>query len=590
MGFLYAAPVVLTLLVLQNTSVVLVTKYSFRSTAAAYNVGTVVLLSELLKFFTCCVAIVTKSGSFHLVSMIRGLPDNLNLALPSILYVVQNSAHLVAIKRLSAPVYVVCAQSKVLTTAIFYVLILGKSLSPRQVLALGYLVCGLVLVQLEPTNTVNHESPSSNLIGLSAVFTSSLISGYVGVYLEKNFKEKDHSLWERNLFLSMFSLPCALIAIFVPHSNDIGTLFGGLDSVVALVILLKALGGLIVALVMRYATSILKNFSVAISICLCAVFSMLTSGQQIHLSMALGICCVCVSIFTYSSGYGNSRVHFGLLAVALPGLLVLSVVLFKWPSFSTAMFLYQGHLSGTLTTDPDTLALDERASCTTCKSVTYFITGHTGILDGNVPVLPSNFSIFATNLKSMSDKANAARWRVADINATVNDYIASTMSSKQMKVYPQRILPSLGIAEEEVDFVVWFDNKFDVNTAGVLNVTSSWDPTHAVMFHLHPFLCCGFDSELEESMKQPRYFAQRGQYLAYADQEVAAGYKRNGEKHFQGGFIIYNLRHKKTRLFQDTWWDHIQRCGIQDQLSLYFVAQRFKDDIGIFHDRISVEK
>ena len=175
MGFLYAAPVVLTLLVLQNTSVVLVTKYSFRSTAAAYNVGTVVLLSELLKFFTCCVAIVTKSGSFHLVSMIRGLPDNLNLALPSILYVVQNSARLVAIKILSTPVYVVCAQSKVLTTAFFYILILGKSLSPRQVLALGYLVCGLVLVQLEPTNTVNHESPSSNLIGLSAVFTSSLI-------------------------------------------------------------------------------------------------------------------------------------------------------------------------------------------------------------------------------------------------------------------------------------------------------------------------------------------------------------------------------------------------------------------------------
>lgn len=589
MGLHNAAPVVLTLLVLQNTSVVLVTKYSFRSAAAGYNVGTVVLLSELLKLFACCLAILTTNGSCHLVSMVRRLPDNLNLALPSVLYVVQNSAHLVAIKNLATPVYVVCAQLKVLTTAIFYVLLLGKMLSPRQVLALGYLICGLVLVQLVPTDDMDQKSPSSNLIGLSAVCTSSLISGYAGVYLEIIFKEKGHSLWERNLYLSVFSLPCALIAILVPQSNVNKSYFGGLDSVVALVILLKALGGLIVALVMRYATSILKNFSVAISICLCAAISILKGGQEMHISMLLGVCCVCVSIFTYSSGHRNSRVHFGLLDISLPGLLILIVVLFKRPSSSTSRFLFQGDVSGTLTTDPNTLTVDQRTSCTTCKPVTYFITGYTGSSDHNVPVLPSNFSIFATNLNSMSDTAKAARWRVANVSATDNDYINSTMSSKQMKVYPQQFLLSLGIPEAEVDFVVWFDNKFDVNTAGVLNVTTNWDPTHAVMLHLHPFLCCGFDSEFEESMKQPRYFAQREQYLAYADQEVAAGYHRNGEKHFQGGFIIYNLRNKKTRLFQDTWWDHIQRCGIQDQLSLYFVAQRFKDDIGIFHDSISVE-
>ena len=105
MGLHNAAPVVLTLLVLQNTSVVLVTKYSFRSAAAGYNVGTVVLLSELLKLFACCLAILTTNGSCHLVSMVRRLPDNLNLALPSVLYVVQNSAHLVAIKNLATPVY-----------------------------------------------------------------------------------------------------------------------------------------------------------------------------------------------------------------------------------------------------------------------------------------------------------------------------------------------------------------------------------------------------------------------------------------------------------------------------------------------------
>jgi hypothetical protein len=362
--------------------------------------------------------------------------------------------------------------------------------------------------------------------------------------------------------------------------KDTGTVLRGLDSVVLLVIILKALGGLVVASVMQYANSIQKNFSVAISICCCVAFSILNGEYDTNLSMVVGIWFVCVSIFMYSSTPRDIEVRFRVLGGAVPVLLVLSLIIFKILLFSTTSSVVSFANNVTQVVHN----FDGNTSRSPREPTIYYITGHVGTTDARIPVLPSNLSIFATNLQSMSENVKAANWTVAEVKAEgIVDDIGSTMASKQMKVYPQRYLRFLKMPEEEAEFVVWFDNKFNVNTAGVLSAVLRWDSAHAVMFHRHPFLCCGFDAEFDASMRQSRYRAQKAQYLAYADEEVAAGYKRNGEMHFQAGFIIYNLHHKKTRMFQDTWWEHIQRCGIQDQLSLYFVAQRFRDEIGIFN-------
>ena len=63
------------------------------------------------------------------------------------------------------------------------------------------------------------------------------------------------------------------------------------------------------------------------------------------------------------------------------------------------------------------------------------------------------------------------------------------------------------------------------------------------------------------------------------EEERVKGYPVTGERFFQSGFIIYNLVHKKTRHIQDMWMRHIHRCGIECQISLYFVAQRFPSPV-----------
>jgi hypothetical protein len=41
--------------------------------------------------------------------------------------------------------------------------------------------------------------------------------------------------------------------------------------------------------------------------------------------------------------------------------------------------------------------------------------------------------------------------------------------------------------------------------------------------------------------------------------------------------VIRNMKHKKINKINETWYQHIQECCIQDQISFFFVL--FNEDI-----------
>ena len=296
--------VALFTLVLQNTAIVLSTKHSFRPSAGDYIPAVVVLLSELLKLCTCLV-VIRLSSSWH--SVFETLGDtsaSIRLALPSLLYVVQNNAHFVAIKHLPLHIYICMAQAKVLTTALFSAVLLGKRLLPRQCIALLCLMLGLVLVQIhadERDDGMHNNEQRNHIYGMLAITLSTLISGFAGVYLEKLYKNKTNFLWELNLHLSILSLPFALIPCLFILDKPSYSFTAGIDVTVTLIILLKALGGIVVAYVVKFADSILKNFSVAVSICVCVIYSVYIGEQTLNALVISGMLCVLSSIFMYNS-------------------------------------------------------------------------------------------------------------------------------------------------------------------------------------------------------------------------------------------------------------------------------------------------
>jgi hypothetical protein len=170
--------------------------------------------------------------------------------------------------------------------------------------------------------------------------------------------------------------------------------------------------------------------------------------------------------------------------------------------------------------------------------------------------------------------------------------LSNAQNSKRLKVFPQEYLPEK--TRKDFDFVLWFDNKFDLHQENVYeSIYNNWNPLHAMMLHRRVSSCCGADLEFNLAMKQERYFLQREMLITYMNEEVALGYPVHGERDFQTGFIIYNMNHKDTFIIQNDWESHIKRAGINCQISFYFVSQRYLLSIAEFvkdwnHGRVTI--
>lgn len=201
--------------------------------------------------------------------------DGWLLAIPAVLYTLQNSLQYIAISNLDAVHFQILYQLKILTTALFSVTMLGRALSPKRWTALVLLTFGVAIVQLPASDSNAYSSfkdtdskfffprssdelgqliygagevareltrrglegisdsltkrsatyegiqedmgitkPVMNYsIGLTAVLVAALISGLTGVYFEKVLKESTAhvTVWTRNVQLSFYSLFPALI-------------------------------------------------------------------------------------------------------------------------------------------------------------------------------------------------------------------------------------------------------------------------------------------------------------------------------------------------------------------------------------------
>ena len=128
------------------------------------------------------------------------------------------------------------------------------------------------------------------------------LSGIAGVYFEMILKKTptsngilisrpEPSIWERNLQLSIFS--AILAGVFGVLLKDYNAVmhrgfFYGYSNVTYVVIASQALGGLLVAMVVKYADNILKGFATSISIIISSIISVWLFDFEISLNFLSG--------------------------------------------------------------------------------------------------------------------------------------------------------------------------------------------------------------------------------------------------------------------------------------------------------------
>ena len=323
-------------LTIQNAALNL-TMRAARTQKEQFSTSIAVTIAEILKLITCVGLVwheqVTIPNAMRTIktNVIDNYLDTLKVAVPSFVYYVQNNLLYVGSTHLDAATSQVTYQLKILTTAIFSVLMLNKRLTKVQWAALVALFIGVAFIETvavadrsttEGSSTRDEIEESTSplpanfdadekhgkrnekpILGFVAILIACCLSGFAGVYFEKILKDSSHvSLWIRNIQLSAATIPIGLMQILLLEHEHIATkgFLYGFTPLTWLCIILQVQGGLLVAVVVKFANNILKGFATSMAIVISTVASMFLFNFNLTPVFMLGASLVICSVMMYN--------------------------------------------------------------------------------------------------------------------------------------------------------------------------------------------------------------------------------------------------------------------------------------------------
>jgi hypothetical protein len=217
-----------------------------------------------------------------------------------------------------------------------------------------------------------------------------------------------------------------------------------------------------------------------------------------------------------------------------------------------------------------------------------------------IPVIPSlkYKCYYYTNNKNIFEQLKTTNWISIFIDIEfIDDIYNPNMYGKYLKAMPQQYKEL-----KDYDYLCFLDSKLDeLNEPFIENLIDKYfiNDDKALILRNHLTITNNINinnkihimSEFGLSMFQKRYYDDRYRYFNYIEKCVLSdGFKETDDYHCAAGFLIRNMKHKKIIELNNTWYKHIKECGIQDQISFFFVKQLFKDCIVPFKENPFKEK
>ena len=314
---------ILGLLVVQNVVMYLLARFSQSGGRVigedgkpiVYLKTTVVLMQEAVKLVVCVAIVTAESGFGGMLRVVREeifgkFMETLKVGVPALLYFFQNTLFYLGSANLDAAPFQAVNQFKVVTTAIVTVIFFKRCIKPLQWVSIVSLMFGLMLVVLSNLKETAAKKEDTNpILGYAATLGICALSGVAGVYFEHVLKGSKVSIWVRNIQLSMMSIAVAVITVVAKDGQKIAAdgFFQGYTVWTVACIGVIALGGLTIAMVLKYASAILKTFATGTAIVVTGIVSSLVPafGFDPNLKFGLGTILVVGSIFLY--GYGGQK-------------------------------------------------------------------------------------------------------------------------------------------------------------------------------------------------------------------------------------------------------------------------------------------
>lgn len=297
--------VLVCLAVLQKCLADALTWYTKAACGATYSGINVALLSDLMKFPCLALAIcVSKSPANLIPTVKRALTDApFAQAWVGAAYAAQNVLYFICLAHMTAAGYQVLSQTKLLFTAALMRVVIGKSFSMLQILALALLLSGTVATQLAEAAGPVLGSSGNVYFGGALTVLSALLAALPNVFYESCLKDPDKDQWVLNIQLTIWiSLWIFGLQLWSTGLPDLGTFFVGFTPLTWVIIFLKTMNCLLVPACLKYADNILYGYAKPLAIILtCVVTAFLTSSAPSAMMVA-GVLLVLASMPLYSRG------------------------------------------------------------------------------------------------------------------------------------------------------------------------------------------------------------------------------------------------------------------------------------------------
>lgn len=194
-----------------------------------------------------------------------------------------------------------------------------------------------------------------------------------------------------------------------------------------------------------------------------------------------------------------------------------------------------------------------------------------------IPSLKYN-CYYYTNNKKMYELLKTTKWiPIYHENQSDDDMIENNMMGKFIKSSPHKFKEL-----KNYSYLCFLDSKLEklnIFFIEYLIVKNFINNNYAFLLREHWFLRENVWNEFNESMKEHRYFLEKDKYINYINNQIENGLSEKTKNHYATGLLIRNMKHKNINDINDKWYEHILECGIQCQISFFFVKQFFQNDI-----------
>ena len=310
----------LTGMVIQNSATVLVGRYTQAGVRKEdrYVVNHLIVVCEIGKLLLSCLFEYISTNGQLMKSIQEDILDKpydaLKISIPALLYLLQNTLLYVALANLTAPLFQVTYQAKLVTTAVVSVMMLNRRYSFQQWICLIALSVGVAVVVLDQKKDDTSEEDKAGqtlAVGLGAVSVACLSSALAGVYFEKVVKgvgssdktKKTVSVWMRNFQLAFFTIITAVLqGMWSKEGVSEGQHYlHGFTGWAWVLVCLQAGGGLLVAAVIKYADNVLKGLATGVSVCVGTLVSTILFHTPLTGQFLVGSTVILVSVYLFSN-------------------------------------------------------------------------------------------------------------------------------------------------------------------------------------------------------------------------------------------------------------------------------------------------